>query len=440
MTHSSLNRVPKRPSMKHIILKYFLPSQLLISNTHTITIDLIIYLSLLIIFSPVITWIISILILCFFNVKEQYTPFLIGIPLIVDFCWVLRFINLKFKSCSFDEFQFTGLEKHQVTQENKRKRDGKTIKDDGEGEDDGCVVPGLNVLITGGSTGLGLEIVKRFLEVNNAQQLPFPMNNSVKNRFQCQCEPHLCQNIVRVNKIVILDIFESKELRKLREMHPENVIFVHADFNDSNFNANLLINSVLRRISKLESQQYLDVIIGNAGIRQFHQTMEDIDGSEMSKIYKVNFVSFVELIKVIILRHNNLNLNILKKRLHIISISSILGFVSPKRLSFYSGTKSSLINLMDSLRYELPANIILSCFAPGQLTSPMFDNVKVENSFLAPLIDHRKLSLRIIQVVDEGLNGLFVYPFYGRLVPALKCLPFGLYSFLRWFSGMDSVA
>ncbi|QPG76083.1 hypothetical protein FOA43_003469 [Brettanomyces nanus] len=254
----------------------------------------------------------------------------------------------------------------------------------------------LVVMITGGSKGLGLELVSQWMKRDNCKH------------------------------IVVLDVFKSKDLEQLESENGTKLHFYCCDMADS--------QSVDKTYDEIFAKyKRIDVLICNSGVRQRERFLNTKEG-EMRSIFEINYFSHVKLVRKAI--HTSCEA---AYRLHIVVVASVLGFIAPKTLCYYSGTKSCLIDLIDSIRHELRRSIALSVVAPGQLSTSMFQDVKIDNPFLAPLVNHKKLAMRIMSIIDEGYNGLFMYPFYCRLVPALRCMPFGIYEALRKYSKMDDI-
>lgn len=247
-----------------------------------------------------------------------------------------------------------------------------------------------SLLITGGSHGLGKDIVTEF------------------------------HDKLDIGQIIIIDIEEP-------EFKPENSIYIHYDFSESNN-----IQDLFRDIEREVSLNEIGIVICNAGIRQ-NTDLLNTTQSHFSKVINVNWVNQIALIQYILSKR-------IKSQLytHIIGISSVLGFLAPKNLGIYSGTKSAFFNCLDSLRQEINPDLVsISTIIPGQLNTRMFEDKQV-NQMLAPIIQSRKLAQRIGEIVDSSLNGEFVYPMYGRFLPIVKILPFIIQKFLRSISGIDN--
>lgn len=325
-----------------------------------LSIDTLLYVALCTILNPLVvtlSWLI-----CNIFLKLQ-VPYLFLCCILINACWVIRALNIWMRRCpsSF----------HDPTH--------------------------CTVLITGGSSGLGLDLIQKL----------------------CQ-EDH-------VQTIIVIDMTLSNKLKQLQQDHSQ-IEFYSCDLGDvhaTNFTFDRILNSY----------KDIDVLICNAGLRQ-HQTFIRMSETECSRVLRVGFGSHARLIHRLVANHNIYRPD---SKLHIVAISSVLGFIAPSTLGVYSAAKASIIELFDSLSHELPSSFALSVIVPGQLDTDMFNDVNVKNEFLAPVIDHHILAERIVSIIQDGYNGLFIYPLYGRFIPLLRCLPYWLYEALRRFSDMDQV-
>lgn len=235
------------------------------------------------------------------------------------------------------------------------------------------------ILITGGANGLGYQIVKQLC-----------LKDDVEN-------------------IIVVDLQHRCELDTMKKVR-----FVKFDFRTN--------------IEELQVElKDVDIMICNAGMRQ-QDSILALTSNDIINIIKTNWVSHMLLIKKFIQ---------FKKQFHVISIGSVLGYVGPKNLGVYAGSKNALLSTMESLRAENPDGIFTTVL-PGQLNSQMFADVEV-NEFLAPVIDIVKLAKRVVYIVNNGIDGDLAFPLYGRLLPIYRVLPFWLQKSCRWYSGMDDV-
>ncbi|KAG7843434.1 hypothetical protein KL942_000530 [Ogataea angusta] len=155
--------------------------------------------------------------------------------------------------------------------------------------------------------------------------------------------------------------------------------------------------------------------------------------AELRELFDINYFANVQLIQHVLKHHRHPN------RLHLVCVSSVLGLVSPRGLSGYSATKAGLHTFFMALRHEVPDSVVISTILPGQLTTRMFEDVRVDRNFWAPLVDHCKLAQRIVELIGRGENGFFAFPLYARFIPVLQVLPYSWYRALKKYSRMDDV-
>ncbi|ODV95645.1 hypothetical protein PACTADRAFT_3335 [Pachysolen tannophilus NRRL Y-2460] len=329
-----------------------------------ISIDLVISVLLKTYFNPLYTWFFN---LIFYFITRQELIIFLWLPIIIDVIYLILNLNDYFKLKLFGSCK---LEKND------------------------------NILITGGSRGLGFKIVQ----------------NLVKTK--------LYQNLI------ILDIknlnFEPEYMVK------NNIHYYYCNLNN--------VDEVSQLVDKiLIKYQEINLLINNAGIKEDSGTgFLNLKLNKFDELINTNLKShFIILQKII---SNSIKNN---TKLYVLTISSILAFISPSNLSIYSSTKSSLLLLIESLFYEFyyKENLKFLVILPGQLDTPMFKNKIRKNSFkkqfLSPIIESNKLSLKIIQLLEQGNTGWYFYPFYCNFIPLLKMLPLTIYHFLRLFSEMD---
>ncbi|AOA62760.1 hypothetical protein PP7435_CHR2-0698 [Komagataella phaffii CBS 7435] len=252
----------------------------------------------------------------------------------------------------------------------------------------------IKVLITGGSQGLGMEVVKKLVPVSD--------------------------------KVYILDVEKPKFHHEKLEYHKCNIADTHE--------LSISFDKIIRDAGQL------DILINNAAIRGSGAFMNSSQEHFLHG-FNVNFLSHVGLMRKMIKMHssNYMNPNIPRKNLHIITISSILGLVGPRNLSMYSATKSALLAFIESLSHEVRSqDVSFATFLPGQLDTAMFSDVSVTHNFLAPVVEAEKLATRIVDACLYTREGTFMWPMYTWAIPILRILPFTIVEWARQFSGMDN--
>ncbi|CAK9442147.1 uncharacterized protein LODBEIA_P58900 [Lodderomyces beijingensis] len=248
------------------------------------------------------------------------------------------------------------------------------------------------VLVTGGTLGLGREIVK--------------------------------QLVARRAKVVVMDIVLPEDDAKL-----PGVIYYQCDVSDRAH-----VFDVQKDIQN--NVGVVTVLINNAGIST-GKTVLDLSFQEIERTIQINLISSFYTIKAF------LPGMIFVKRGYIVTIASILGYMSPARLSAYGASKSGLIALHESLTYELgppsvnPHGVKTLLICPGQIKTGMFTGVKTPHTLLAPELEPKFVAAHVIKSIEQGRRGEMKLPLYGNFVPLFRAMPWPIVELTRKFSGMD---
>jgi short-subunit dehydrogenase involved in D-alanine esterification of teichoic acids len=169
------------------------------------------------------------------------------------------------------------------------------------------ITTGNTVLITGGSSGIGLALAKRFLQLKN--------------------------------KVIITGRNEEK-LQQIKTEFP-GIITFQGDFTDK---------SALDKLVLLMEQQYsgLNILINNAAV-QYNYNFAD----EPGLTYKIDYEISANIAAPIKLTGLLLPLLLKNKNSAVINVSSGL-FIAPKKsASVYCATKSAMHSFSKTLRYQL---------------------------------------------------------------------------------------
>lgn len=132
-----------------------------------------------------------------------------------------------------------------------------------------------------------------------------------------------------------------------------------------------------------------------------------------------------------------------RHRGYIVSIGSVLSYVSPSKLSLYSATKSALLAFHESLSYELGppsrphSGIQTLLITPGHLRTQMFQDVQSPAMIFAPVQEPAQVATVIVHAMMAGQVGELRLPLYGKLIPIMRALPWQLIERLRSFAGID---
>ena len=168
-------------------------------------------------------------------------------------------------------------------------------------------VTGNTILITGGSSGIGLALAKRFLKLGN--------------------------------KVIITGRNEEK-LKQIKEELPGIHCFV----------GDLTHKSSLDELVLLMEQEYpdLNILINNAGIQYNYSFVDEPDLS-----YKIDYEISTNITAPIKLTGFLLPILLKNQNSAIVNVSSVL-FISPKAsASVYCASKSAIHSFTKTLRYQL---------------------------------------------------------------------------------------
>lgn len=249
------------------------------------------------------------------------------------------------------------------------------------------------VLITGGTNGLGRELVKEFSSRNTTT--------------------------------VVLDLVLPNTSEAIKGVH-----YYQCDVSD-----NTQVSSCYDTIKSEIGQ--VSVLINNAGITE-GKALIDLSANEIVKIVKVNLLSSFYTIQTFLPDMIN------ARRGYIVTISSTLGYMSPANLSAYGATKSGLIAMHESLTYEIGSSSFCNTsgiktflVCPGQLQTKMFNGIKTPSKILAPELKPSDVARRIVSALEHGRRGELKLPFYGNFLPIFRAVPWPLVTLFRFSSGID---
>ncbi len=132
-------------------------------------------------------------------------------------------------------------------------------------------------------------------------------------------------------------------------------------------------NSALKLFETLKSD--IDILINNAGV-YFYSGIEKMNREDIVNSIKLNTLAPYELIKYVIPYMKR------QKWGKIINIGSISGVMGEANASIYSMTKASLIGLTKSLALELAQdNITVNIINPGWVDTELINNLNLEEDF-----------------------------------------------------------
>ncbi|KAJ1996897.1 hypothetical protein H4R26_006022 [Coemansia thaxteri] len=239
------------------------------------------------------------------------------------------------------------------------------------------------VVVTGGSNGVGLELVKRLLKAGARVAIldvhAFPIDDA---RYNDQWKYYSC---------------DITNLEQVKEVAGQ----IRADLGD----ATMLVNNA-------------GIVVG--------KLLLDMSDREVDKVVDVNLTSQFHLIRQF------LPAMLKAKRGHIVSIGSIVSFVGTPQASTYCATKGAVRILHESLRREVAsryeANSIQFTIAfPGVINTGLFGGLDL-GSFLFPTLRPDSIARKVFAALGSGKGEEIFLPTMANLLPIINTLPLGVQS------------
>lgn len=200
------------------------------------------------------------------------------------------------------------------------------------------------ILITGCSSGIGLELAKLFSKVPNYRTIITARGQSIsKLRQQFHVNDHI--------RIMELDIMEESSR-----------------------------NSVVAEI--VNEWEGVDVLINNAGI-SYRSVIEHMSTKDELVQMATNYLGPMALIRRVLPNMRK------KGRGKIINVSSVSGMLAMPTMASYSASKAALEGASEALWYEMrPFGIDVSLIQPGFIHSESFNNVRYTDKARASEVGH----------------------------------------------------
>ncbi len=182
------------------------------------------------------------------------------------------------------------------------------------------------VLISGGSRGLGLAMVRSLLDQGS--------------------------------RVATFSRRPGEPIERLKEKYGESFSFFEGDMSDQ-----ASLGSVVKRVEK--DCGPIDVLINNAGIAT-DGVLATMQPGQIEQVIAVNLTGTLLLTRLVVRQM------VVRSRGSIINISSIIGLRGYAGLAAYSATKAGLDGMTRGLARELgPRNIRVNSIAPGYLETEM---------------------------------------------------------------------
>lgn len=248
-------------------------------------------------------------------------------------------------------------------------------------------VRGQHVLVTGGCSGIGIGLVKKFVDLGCA-----------------------------------VTVWDLPPPETAQEILPAHVMYARVDVTDRE-----TVYATARCMADV------DILVLNAGIVAGKPLLESTDDMQ-EKVVQVNCISHFWMAKAF------LPSMIRRKRGHIVHIASQAAAIGVNRMTDYCASKSGAFGFAESLRYELKAMggaVKSTIVAPFYIKTGMFEGVRTRFAWLLPILDPAYVVDQIVLAVlteKELLN----LPLLANITPVLRLLPTPAFDFLADFLGINA--
>jgi 3-oxoacyl-[acyl-carrier protein] reductase len=217
----------------------------------------------------------------------------------------------------------------------------------------------MNVLVTGVSRGIGLEVLKSF------------------------CSQSHINRVYAVSSTVC-------------SFKNEKVVYIRCDFLKENW---------IEKIKSVVRNEEINILINNAGYL-YQGSVKDTSSTEMNNMVQINYLAPIQIVQSFL---SNLKIG----KAHIVNIGSMGGFSGSSKfpgLSVYSSTKAALANLSECWAEELKEfGVTSNCLALGAVNTEMLKNAFP--NYEAPTSS----TLMGEKIVDFSIN--FNSVLNGKIIP-----------------------
>lgn len=226
----------------------------------------------------------------------------------------------------------------------------------------------MNVVITGASSGIGLELSRRYTKLASRLYLLARNENAL---------------------ISFKDLYENEQLQ---------IIIKVVDVTDF---------ESLRKVSKeiCDECEKIDLVVANAGVSSEHKAVL-YDFWDFKKIIDTNLLSVAAIFDIFALKMASSGGG------KLVAVSSLASFVAFPTTAAYSASKRAINSFMDSMRLLLaPKNIKVINIQPGFIKTPLTD----KNNFKMPFLMELDCAVDKIFNAIENNKKEYAFPFLFAL-------------------------
>ncbi|KAF9238743.1 retinal short-chain dehydrogenase reductase [Melanogaster broomeanus] len=242
---------------------------------------------------------------------------------------------------------------------------------------------------------------------------------------------------VRNVNVVVLDI-------KPIQTENHNIVYYKCDV--SNWEE---VQAVSKRV--IEGGEYFllsccighpTMLVNNAGVVQ-GKLILDLQPHDIQQTFGVNTLAHFWTLKAFLPKMIERNSG------HIVTLSSVMGYVGCAQMTDYCASKAALVNMHESLRYELDNRYVsyhrpgirTTIVSPGHVHTPLFSTMATPNNvlhrFLWPSLAPVTVVKAIITALDSQQSQTLFMPSYTHLSVVMRCLPSFVRDFMQKLSCAD---
>ncbi|KAI8911520.1 hypothetical protein EDD86DRAFT_189051 [Gorgonomyces haynaldii] len=242
------------------------------------------------------------------------------------------------------------------------------------------------VLITGGSHGIGLELVKKCLKSGA--------------------------------KVVVLDVKPCPETSV-------NLHYMECDVSNGD-TVKHVAQSVIDKIG------HPTMLVNNAGI-VIGKSMVELTDRDVERVVGINIFAHFHLIRAFLPGFISQNKG------HILTVSSLMGSVGAPYMTDYCATKFAVLGMSEALRQELlNTDVQVSVIQPGKINTGMFQGFDQNNQYLSPELTQEYVGQKMFETLETRYSKNLRIPFYCNFAPLLQMLPVELNDLAHILSGANS--
>ncbi|XP_049847857.1 epidermal retinol dehydrogenase 2-like [Schistocerca gregaria] len=202
------------------------------------------------------------------------------------------------------------------------------------------------------------------------------------------------------------------------------------------YQLDLSVHEEVKRIGQrtLEEVGRVDVLVNNVGIVS-GRLLDEIPDQMIDKILSVNIGSHIWTVKTFLPGMKRRN------RGHIVTISSMAGYVSVPKMTVYSASKFAAVGFSECLRVELKKlhydGVHTTCVCPFYVNTGMFEGAKLNTlfSFLLPVLEPEHVASKTISAIKKK-DEVVILPTAAKLVFLIRFFPVPVQDWILSFVGI----